>query len=367
MQDAPPSQARQDRMAQTASPRATTLATLGVVGVLALAPPPAGAQEGDWVFKVVGTAAYRERIAIGSGAELVVELREMAALEPGVEAGSVRLVAEKRQKLEGRQVPLPFYLKAEGDRLVPGTRYALRLVLADGEGPGWVSQPVAVEAAPTGPDEAGTDAGDVLLLRQLPVSVTVNLTCGDVAGVLRQRDDSAVLELGDETLALTQTPAASGVRYEAGDDPATVLWTKGLEASFTLRGEELPPCSLAVEEPRFASGMDTLPGEEWVVEDISGGGIVDASRVTLVFSDEGQLGGRAGCNSYGTRFATNGERIAVDPRTVSTMMACAPALMEQERKFLDTLPELSEWRIDETGALLLRGESGATLTARRAG
>lgn len=355
-------------MAQTASLPATTLATLGLAGaLLALPPLPAGAQDGDWVFKVVGTTAYRERIAIGSGAELVVELREMAALEPGIDAASVRLVAVKRQKLEGRQVPVPFYLKAEGSALVPGTPYALRLSLTDGEAPGWVSRPVAVEATPTGADDPGTEAGDVLLLRQLPASVTVSLTCGKIAGVLRQRDDSAVLELADETLALKQTPAASGVRYEATDDPATVLWTKGLEASFTLRGQEQPPCGLEVEVPQFASGMDTLPGGEWVVEDISGGGIVDASRVTLVFSDEGQLGGQATCNSYGTRFATNGERIAVDPRTVSTMMACAPALMEQERKFLDTLPELSEWRIDETGALLLRGESGATLTARRAG
>lgn len=355
-------------MAQTASLPATSLAALGLAGMLsALVPLPAGAQEGDWVFKVVGTAAYRERIAIGSGAELVVELREMAALEPGIDAASVRLVAEKRQKLEGRQVPVPFYLKAEGAGLVPGTRYALRLLLADGDAPGWVSQPVAVEAAPTGADDPGTDAGEVLLRRQPPVSVTATLTCGEVTGRLKQADESAVLQFGDETLALKQTPAASGVRYEATDDPATVLWTKGLEASFTLRGQEQPPCTLDVETPRFASGMDTLPGGEWVVEDISGGGIIDASRVTMTFADDGQLNGRGGCNSYGTRFATNGDRIKVDPRAISTMMACAPALMQQERKFLDSLPKLTGWRIDETGALLLHGESGATLTARRDG
>ncbi|WP_249695339.1 META domain-containing protein [Stappia sp. WLB 29] len=363
-------------MEQTRKPTTAAFVTLALARVLAgvlagtalaYSLQPATAQDEAWSVKVTGSAAYRERIAIGSTAELVVELREMAALQPEVDPATVRLVAENRQKLEGRQVPVPFYLKAEGAKLVPGTNYALRLQLTDGDGPGWVSVPISVEIAA---DAAGTieiDAGDVLLARGLPAQVTASLACGDVAGRLRQTGESAVLELGDETLALTQTPAASGVRYEADGDATTVLWTKGLEASFTLRGQEQPPCTLEVETPDIASGMDTLPGGEWVVEDISRSGIIDNSRVTLIFAADGQLGGRATCNSYGTRFATNGDRIAIDPRAISTMMACAPALMNQERKFLDTLPKLTGWRIDETGALLLEGGDGALVKARRDG
>lgn len=338
---------------------------LALVG--AVSPRPALAQDEGWSVTVTGSAAYRERIAVGSDAELIVELRETGALDPAVDAAAVRLVAEKRQKLEGRQVPVPFYLKADGAGLVPGTSYALRLQLTNGDGPGWVSVPVAVEVAQAASGKAEIDAGDVLLVRSLPVQVTASLACGDATGRLQQTDESAVLDFGGEVLPLKQTPAASGVRYEAEDDPATVLWTKGLEASFTLRGQEQPPCTLEVETPDIASGMDTLPGGEWVVEDISRSGIIDNSRVTLIFAADGQLGGRATCNGFGTRFAVNGERIAIDPRTISTMMACAPALMNQERKFLDTLPKLTGWRIDETGALLLEGGDGASLKARRDG
>lgn len=347
------------------SASALSVSTLAIV--CAVSPRPALAQDEGWSLTVTGSAAYRERIAVGNDAELVVELRETGGLDPAADADAVRLVADNRQKLEGRQVPVPFYLKADGAGLVPGTSYALRLQLTNGDGPGWVSAPVAVEVASNPDGKVEIDAGDVLLVRSLPVQVTVSLACGDATGRLQQKDESAVLDFGGEVLTLKQTPAASGVRYEAEDDPETVLWTKGLEASFTLRGQEQPPCTLEVETPAIASGMDTLPGGEWVVEDISRSGIIDNSRVTMTFADDGQLSGRATCNSFSTRFAVNGERIAVDPRTISTMMGCAPALMNQERKFLDTLPKLTGWRIDETGALLLEGSDGALVKARRDG
>ncbi|MBC2859018.1 META domain-containing protein [Stappia sp. 28M-7] len=345
----------------------TTAAALLAWSLAGTALTPALAQDETWSAKVIGSAAYRERIAIGSDAELVVELREMGALDPAVDAGSVRLLAENRQKLEGRQVPLPFYLKAEGASLVPGTSYALRLQLTNGDGPGWVSAPIAVEIPQAATGKVEIEAGNVLLVRSLPVQTTARLACGDETGRLQHKGEIAVLDFGGQTLALRQTPAASGVRYEAADDATTVLWTKGPEASFTLRGQEQPPCTLEIEAPEIASGLDTLPGGEWVVEGISSSGIIDNSRVTLIFAADGQLSGRATCNSYGTRFATNGDRIAIDPRAISTMMGCAPALMNQERKFLDTLPKLTGWRIDETGALLLEGSDGALVKARRDG
>ncbi len=108
-----------------------------------------------------------------------------------------------------------------------------------------------------------------------------------------------------------------------------------------------------------------LLGPAWVVEDIAGGGIIDGSRVTLDFRADGRLAGRASCNRYTARFELTGESLTVAP-AASTRMACAPALMRQERRFLEALERVFRFDLDATGALLLIGTDGRTaLLARR--
>ena len=41
--------------------------------------------------------------------------------------------------------------------------------------------------------------------------------------------------------------------------------------------------------------------------------------------------------------------------TATTMMSCAPSLVEQERRFLEILQRVQRFDIDDTGALLLGG------------
>lgn len=338
------------------------LAALTLLPAATAMPRPAaagGPGAGELKLKIVGSAAYRERIAVSSDAELVVELRESPSLGDDPEAG--RVVASRTSRLEGRQVPTAFFLKVEGEHLVPRSSYALRVGLRDAGRPGWVSAPLEVIAGTA----EETDVGDVLLVRSESLAFTSTLTCGDVTARFGMRDDRPILQVAEEEFALVEVPSASGAKYEAEGDPTTIFWSKGDSAMISLRGSDLPECRLIATKTRAPSGFDLLPGAEWVVEDIARGGIIDFSRVTLEFREDGSLGGRATCNSYGTRFATNGGRIAVDRRTAATMMACAPELMNQEAKFLAILPELRDWRIDETGALILTAAEGASITARR--
>ena len=47
------------------------------------------------------------------------------------------------------------------------------------------------------------------------------------------------------------------------------------------------------------------------------------------------------------------------------MMACPEALMRQEQKLLEMLPKVEGYRIDRTGALVLRTADGREIVARR--
>jgi heat shock protein HslJ len=107
-----------------------------------------------------------------------------------------------------------------------------------------------------------------------------------------------------------------------------------------------------------------LQGREWVVEDIGGKGIVDNSRATLDFGADGRLAGRGSCNNYFAQYTLTGEGLTV-ARAGATMMACAPALMDQEGLFLEILRNVRRFDLGEDGALVLRTDDGRTITARR--
>lgn len=106
-----------------------------------------------------------------------------------------------------------------------------------------------------------------------------------------------------------------------------------------------------------------LTGVEWVVEDI-GGALIDRSRATLEFGVDGRLAGRASCNAYTTTYKLTGESLTIGA-TATTMMSCAPSLMDQERRFLDFLQRVQRFDIDGTGALVLHDDRGRKVTARR--
>lgn len=107
-----------------------------------------------------------------------------------------------------------------------------------------------------------------------------------------------------------------------------------------------------------------LSGEEWVIEDIAGAGVIDDSHASLQFLAEGRLAGSGGCNRLIGSYTVNGDSLSI-AQAGTTMMACAPALMNQEQKLLELLPEITNYAIDKTGGLVLTTKSGQSIAARR--
>ncbi|MFN0022329.1 MAG: META domain-containing protein [Parvularculaceae bacterium] len=107
-----------------------------------------------------------------------------------------------------------------------------------------------------------------------------------------------------------------------------------------------------------------LIGAEWAVEDINGGGVIDNSRATLGFGEDGRIAGRASCNTYSAPYSLTRAGLTIGPAAV-TRKACAPALMDQEQKFLAALAGASAFSIDDTGALILTTPDGKRILARR--
>ena len=124
------------------------------------------------------------------------------------------------------------------------------------------------------------------------------------------------------------------------------------------------PAYRAVADHLMATDKTPLLGEEWVIEDIAGGGVIDNSHATLQFLADGTFAGNASCNRFFGSYNSEGPQLSMGPAG-ATMMACPEALMNQERKLLDLLATVESYRIDKTGALVLKAADGKTIVPRR--
>ena len=103
----------------------------------------------------------------------------------------------------------------------------------------------------------------------------------------------------------------------------------------------------------------SLTGSEWRVESIGGVGVGADSRASITIAGDGALSGSGGCNRLMGRADIKGEAVTFAP-VATTRMACAPDIMQQERKLLDALQATRSYRLDGA-ALTLRDVSGAEL------
>ena len=97
-----------------------------------------------------------------------------------------------------------------------------------------------------------------------------------------------------------------------------------------------------------------LMGGEWLVEDIAGRGVIDDARTTVSFSSDGRLSGDTACNRYFADYEVSGSSLQIG-NAGTTRRACAPAVMDQEQRFLELFNEVDTYRIDSTGALWSSG------------
>lgn len=173
-----------------------------------------------------------------------------------------------------------------------------------------------------------------------------------------------------ETAAPQAETLEAGRRYVA-DEGAFVATVTDAICFDDMTGMPYPSAVTVQYTDRQFTGCggepaELLAGGTWVVEDINGQGVVDDSRLTLVFDTaESHVSGQSGCNTYGAPYTIGGEGIRFGP-VVSTEMACAEALMTQESAFGAVLANVSLFAINESGALVLSGATGEQITARRA-
>lgn len=106
----------------------------------------------------------------------------------------------------------------------------------------------------------------------------------------------------------------------------------------------------------------SLPGE-WLAEDIFGDGVIDNAQTTLEFTKEGKVAGRGGCNRYAGNTTIRGKRISFSP-LAATRMACAEALMDQERRFFEALSQVKKFRIDQLESKLYLLDEGGKIVVR---
>ena len=98
-------------------------------------------------------------------------------------------------------------------------------------------------------------------------------------------------------------------------------------------------------------------GGTWLAEDIGGNGVIDDLQTTLEIKPDGSYGGNGGCNTYRGKLKVQNGSIAFAPAAATRKM-CAPAIMDQEQKFFDTLGTVTSWKL-ENGILHLTGKEGA--------
>jgi len=96
---------------------------------------------------------------------------------------------------------------------------------------------------------------------------------------------------------------------------------------------------------RAEAPSSSSPVGRWLAEDIRGGGVIDNLQSVVEIAADGTVTGSGGCNRMRGQATISGATIAIAP-LASTMMACPPAIMDQERKFMSALEAARSFRID---------------------
>ncbi len=88
--------------------------------------------------------------------------------------------------------------------------------------------------------------------------------------------------------------------------------------------------------------------------------LIDNSHLTITLGRDGRAYGNGGCNHWFASYELKDDRISFGP-VGSTRKMCAPALMEQEQRFLDALPGVQRWDFSAIEQLRLWPAEGKPL------
>jgi len=109
------------------------------------------------------------------------------------------------------------------------------------------------------------------------------------------------------------------------------------------------------------TGPVASPVGNWRLLSIGGAEVPASITTTLELTADGKVSGRGGCNRFAGSATVRGMTIRFS-RMASTMMACLPEMMDQERRFLDALEKVRRWdRQRDTRQLALLDSSSRAL------
>ena len=357
-------------------------AVLAFVLVAACAPPSTDPAADAGVrmqqTTITGSLTYRERVALLPGSVARVTLSDVSRAD-----AAAPVIAESSIELGDRQVPVPFEFSLPAGDLETGRQYAIRGEIHDPDGRlAWTTD----TANPIDAAETSIDLGTLVLVRARPDAEVVvpdetaeppeltargnepgwllTIAAGQMTLKWNYGENEAVVPRPGPTVSGgTRSYVSVTEEHDLRIDAAARVCRDSMsgmpypnEVTVTLDGETLTGCG--------GSPASLLQGAEWVVEDIAGKGIVDRSRATLNFGEDGTVSGRASCNTYGATWTLSGESLTVS-RGRATLMACSPALDNQEREFLRVLESANRFDITDDGTLMIHAASGETITARR--
>lgn len=82
----------------------------------------------------------------------------------------------------------------------------------------------------------------------------------------------------------------------------------------------------------------------YILEWIGERPLIDNSHLTITLGEDGRAYGTGGCNHWFAPYTLDGDKLSFG-KVGSTRKLCAPALMEQERRFLQALETVQRWDI----------------------
>ena len=113
-----------------------------------------------------------------------------------------------------------------------------------------------------------------------------------------------------------------------------------------------------------APGGRQFSEREWRASNLNGVPILPGSSVTLRLEGGGRVSGNAGCNLYSGTYRRMSKE-GIDFTTLATTRkACAPELMDQERRFLSILEAVEGYSFYSDGSFSLVSPDGRAIRFR---
>ena len=225
-----------------------------------------------------------------------------------------------------------------------------------------------VAALPALADESVITGSVVYRERMLlPADAEATVRLEDVS-----RADAPAPVLAEVTVPARTSPTPFALPYPAATlDPRR---SYGLRATISAGGElmfattghvafdgtRLDNIDLLVQRTGGAAAAASAIVGSWLAEDIGGAGVLGDVRATLSIAADGAVSGRSGCNGFGGTATVAAGQVSFGP-LAGTLMACADAVMDQERRFYDALERTASFAIDPAGRLVLSDAAGTAL------